>query len=103
TIVLVIVFSIARLAWGALTRGFGRTARAYGNKEATRTRQQLGKDPAAAARRPRLMAYSLPAALSVALTLLWVFRAQLHLPVPAPARPDAPLGVSHGDHETANR
>jgi Flp pilus assembly protein protease CpaA len=103
TIVLVIVFSIARLAWGALTRGFGRTARVYSSKEAAKTRKQLGKDPAAAARKPRLMTYSLPAAVSVAVILLWVLRTELHLPVPVPVRPDAPLSVSHGEHETANR
>jgi hypothetical protein len=103
TVILVIVFSIARLAWGAATRGLGRTTRVYGAKEAAKTRQQMGQDPAAAARKPRLMTYSLPAAVSVAVILLWVFRAELHLPVAVPARPDAQLGVSHGGHETANR
>src|SRR5260370_39266685 len=33
TIVLVVVFSVARLAWGALTRGFGRTTHVYSARE----------------------------------------------------------------------
>jgi Flp pilus assembly protein protease CpaA len=103
TIVLVVLFSVARLTWGAMTRGFGRTAHVYSAREAAKTRKQLGKDPKAAARKPRLMTYSLPAAVSVAVILLWVFRAELHLPVPVPARPNAQLGVSHGEHETASR
>jgi Flp pilus assembly protein protease CpaA len=103
TIILVVVFSVARLAWGAFTRGFGRTAHVYSAREAARTRKQLGKDQAAAVRKPRLMTYSLPAAVSVAVILLWVFRTELHLPVPAPARPNPQLGVSQGGHDTANR
>jgi prepilin peptidase CpaA len=81
TIVLVIVFAMLRLLWGALSRGVQPTMRAYSLKGAAPAKK--ADEP----RKPRrrLMAYSLPAALSAAIVLLWVFRVELHLAVPSPA------------------
>ena len=86
TVILVIVFSVLRLFWGASTRGFSATRRAYNLQEAPRTsKKQDGGHLNARRPRKRLMSYSLPVAVSVACVLLWVFRVELRLPVPGPA------------------
>lgn len=85
TVILVIVFSVARLFWGATTRGFSATRRAYSVQEAPRPGKKTSGRAAIKRPRRRLMSYSLPVAVSVACILLWVFRVELRLPVPPAA------------------
>jgi prepilin peptidase CpaA len=92
TLILVVVFSVARLAWSFVSRGYRSTARDYTLQEAARSGKRAGKQTAAEARRPRqrLMAYSLPVAVSTAVVLAWVFRGELRL---APPRGEPPAAV----------
>jgi prepilin peptidase CpaA len=87
TLILVVVFAVARLAWSFVTRGYRPTARDYTLQGAAKS----GKRGAAEARRTRqrLMAYSLPVAVSTALVLAWVFRGELHLAPPHGQAPEA--------------
>jgi prepilin peptidase CpaA len=73
TIVVVLVLTLARVAWalpGSLLR------------PPPPAPPPGGKRP-----RKRLLTYSLPVALSTAVVLLWVLRADLHLAAPRPAQP----------------
>jgi hypothetical protein len=83
----VVIFSIARLAWSFVTHGYRQTARDYTLQGAARSGKRAGKQGAVDARRTRqrLMAYSLPVAVSTALVLGWVFRGELHLAPPQQA------------------
>lgn len=85
TLVFVVVLSLVRLAWTFVRRGVRPAVQEYSMKGAARSGKRAGKQGHPDARRPRqrLMAYSLPVALSTACVLLWVFRAELQLPVPA--------------------
>jgi Flp pilus assembly protein protease CpaA len=76
TLVLVVLFGMARLIGTVVFRGRRSAMRQYSAKAAG------GPTP-----RRRLTAYSLPVALSTACVLLWVFRAELRL---APPRAVAP-------------
>lgn len=81
TIGFVAFLSVARLAWTALNRGVRPAARDFSMRGAHRKGKRAGKQGYAEAptSRHRLMAYSLPVALSVIVVFLWVFRAELRL------------------------
>jgi prepilin peptidase CpaA len=89
TIVVVLVLTLARLAW-ALPVGLlrGRLLPPPVLAQAQPVPPPGGKRP-----RKRLMTYSLPVALSTALVLLWVLRADLHLA--APHATNSPTGEVH--------
>jgi len=81
TIGFVVFLSVARLAWTAMNRGVKPAARDFSMRGAHRKGKKAGKQGYAEAptSRQRLMAYSLPVALSVIVVFLWVFRAELRL------------------------
>jgi prepilin peptidase CpaA len=87
TLVLVVVLSIGRLVWTFFQRGLRPAVQDYSQRHAARGGKRAGRQgmPDAPRTRRRLMAYSLPVALSTALVLLWVFRVELQLPVQAAA------------------
>src|SRR5262249_10830944 len=96
TLVFVIVFSIFRLIGNVIRHGFRATLRDYSHQQAASRGKRAGKPGGVEARRSRqrLMAYSLPVAVSTVCVLLWFFRGELGLvPNPAPA----------GDHVVASR
>jgi prepilin peptidase CpaA len=105
TLILVVVFAVARLAWSFVTRGYRPTAHDYTLQGAAKSGKRSGKGAAAEARRTRqrLMAYSLPVAVSTALVLAWVFRGELRLAQPGgsvvPHQPDAPARVMSVPHQ----
>jgi len=72
TIVIVTVIVVARVLWTTVTRGRLSTAQLAG-------KTKYGKP------RLRLVWYSLPVALAVALVVAWVCRVDLHLSAPRPA------------------
>src|SRR5262249_46353569 len=84
TLILVVVFAVARLAWSFVARGYRPAAHDYTLQGAARAGKRAGKQGAVDARRTRqrLTAYSLPVAVSTALVLAWVFRGELHLAPP---------------------
>lgn len=76
TLVFVVLLTFGRLALRVVTgRGIPLPA-----ASGTPTRKNAKK---------RLLAYSLPLALSAAIVLLWVFRVELHLAAPQPQIPEA--------------
>lgn len=79
TMLFVVLLSVLRLFGGVVSRGYGRTMRDYSLKAGPKAGKGQTPRP-----RKRLMAYSLPVALSTACVLLWVFRAELHLAAPKP-------------------
>lgn len=84
TLVFVVLLSILRLAGTVFRTGMRSATRDYTMAGAARTGKKAGKQGGAGSRRTRerLMAYSLPVALSTACILLWVFRVELQLPLP---------------------
>jgi prepilin peptidase CpaA len=78
TLIFVILLSALKLLMLLITRGFKPVMKDYSAKEGKRWRGRKPVNELAAGRpRRRLMAYSLPVALSTALILLWVFRVEL--------------------------
>lgn len=90
TIVFVILFSAARLVWSSLSRGVRPTVKDYTAAGAARSGKRAGKQggPDGRRTRKRLMAYSLPVALSTTLLLPWVFREGLGLKAATPGPDD---------------
>jgi prepilin peptidase CpaA len=81
TLVFVILFSVLRLIGNVIAHGFRATLRNYsqqrGAPQGKRARKHGGED--ARQTRQRLMAYSLPVAVSTVCVLLWFFRSELGL------------------------
>jgi prepilin peptidase CpaA len=89
TVVLVIVLSVVRLGWALVTAGPGSAWKDFASSAAKPGAKGRGKGKAPAQgfievrpSRRILMKWSVPLALSTALVLLWVFRAELQLADP---------------------